>query len=150
MNLIEDCLISKEPIINKITLPCNHSYEYVYLYEEIKQQKQRHKSYFKCPYCRTMYTGTIPYYEIEDIEKIPYINGNDRTVIPVLKCEWNNCNFSGNKFKHGNYCWKHMKSVAVIKCGVICKNGSTCKNNQVNEGPCRVHTKQEKKINNTL
>jgi hypothetical protein len=134
MNLNEDCLISKEPIINKITLPCNHSYEYQYLYEEIKQQKQRHKSYFKCPYCRTMYTGTIP-----------YINGNDRTVIPILKCEWNNCNFSGNKFKHGNYCWKHMKSVVLLKCGHICKNGSTCKNNQVNEGPCRVHTKKENK-----
>jgi len=33
------CLISKEPIINEICLPCNHSYEYEYLYEEIKQQK---------------------------------------------------------------------------------------------------------------
>ena len=38
MNNIE-CLISKEPIINNITLPCKHSYEYLYLYEEIKQQK---------------------------------------------------------------------------------------------------------------
>ena len=44
MNIIE-CLISKEPIVNNITLPCKHSYEYVYLYEEIKQQKNRHKTY---------------------------------------------------------------------------------------------------------
>ena len=68
----EICLISKEPIVEKITLPCKHSFEYYYLYEEIKQQKQRHKSYFKCPYCRTKFNGTIPYYEIDDIEKYKY------------------------------------------------------------------------------
>ena len=32
------CLISKELIKNSICLPCSHSYEYEYLYEEIKQQ----------------------------------------------------------------------------------------------------------------
>ena len=51
MNLINDCscndsqnicLISKEPIENKITLnKCNHSFEYYYLYQEIIQQKKR-------------------------------------------------------------------------------------------------------------
>ena len=55
------CLISKEPITNHICLPCNHSYEYEYLYEEIKQQKSRHKQYFKCPYCRTKYNGCLLY-----------------------------------------------------------------------------------------
>ena len=44
----EICLISKEIITNKITLPCKHSYDYEYLFEEIKQQKIRHKNYFKC------------------------------------------------------------------------------------------------------
>ena len=40
MSLNDDiCLISKEAILEKITLACKHSFEYLYLYEEIKQQK---------------------------------------------------------------------------------------------------------------
>ena len=66
MNL-NTCLISKEPILENITLPCSHSFEYVYLYEELKVQKQRHRNYFKCPYCRHVYFGTIPYYDFNFI-----------------------------------------------------------------------------------
>ena len=101
---------------------CKHSYEYLYLYEEIKQQKNRHKTYFKCPYCRTIYYGTIPYYDIDEVEKIYSVNGNTKTTMPLLKCEWGACNFPGNKFKHGTFCWKHMKPTEV-KCAGICKNG---------------------------
>ena len=135
-----ECLISKEPIINNITLPCNHSYEYIYLYEEIKQQKNRHKTYFKCPYCRAMYYGTIPYYDIDEVEKIYAVNGNTKTTMPLLKCEWGACNFPGNKFKHGTFCWKHMKPTEV-KCSGVCKNGSQCKNKCVENGLCKIHLK---------
>ena len=38
---MENCLISKEPIEHKITLPCNHSFEYVYLYYELLEQKKK-------------------------------------------------------------------------------------------------------------
>lgn len=142
-----DCLISKEPIINKITLACNHSYEYIYLYEEIKQQKARHKNYFKCPYCRAMYLGNIPYYEIDDVEKISYINGNSKSLLPILHCSWNKCVSPGNSFKHGIFCWKHSKNVQHNKCTMICKTGLQCKNNCINDDIklCNVHIKKENK-----
>jgi hypothetical protein len=47
----DTCLISKEPILNKICLPCKHSYEYEYLYEEIMEKSYIHekeKCFKKC------------------------------------------------------------------------------------------------------
>ena len=38
---MENCLISKEPIEHKITLPCNHSFEYVYLYYDLIELKKK-------------------------------------------------------------------------------------------------------------
>ena len=104
-NVLNTCLISKEIIKNKICLPCSHSYEYEYLYEEIKQQKIRHKNYFKCPYCRSIYHSCIPFYEIDNVEKLKNINvGN---ILHLFDCSTLNCKFPGNKFKKGNFCWKH-------------------------------------------
>ncbi len=119
------CLISKEPIENKITLPCSHSFEYYYLYQEINQQVKRHRGYFKCPYCRHQYMkSTIPYYEIDDVEKINHINFNDNTLIPILKCH---CGKPAHRFKIGNYCKKHHIQINRPKCNYICKNKNQCK-----------------------
>ena len=147
MNL-NTCLISKEPIIENITLPCSHSFEYIYLYEEIKMQKQRHKNYFKCPYCRHMYFGTIPYYEIDDVDKITNINNNSKTILPLYSCSWNKCSKSANKFKHGLFCNVHSKSIILNTCSAMCKNGEMCKNKCKINNLCNVHSK--KKINTTL
>lgn len=137
----ELCLISKEPIEHKITLECNHSFEYYYLYEEIKQQKQRHRSYFKCPYCRNKYNGTIPYYEIEGVDKINYVNYNNKTLLPLLKCSKENCNLYANKYTNGCLCIKHSKIVDIIYCSAICKNGNQCSKKQVINGVCNIHNK---------
>ena len=139
-NLHKDtCLISKEPIINNICLPCKHSYEYEYLYEEIKQQKNRHKNYFKCPYCRNIYHSCIPYYELDNIERLKNINmGN---ILDIFECSNNNCKFPANKFKSGYFCWKHYtKSKVVVElCKAICLNGNSCKNKRKNDEYCNVH-----------
>jgi len=37
---MELCLISKETMEHEIKLPCNHSFEYIYLYHEIIEQKK--------------------------------------------------------------------------------------------------------------
>ena len=66
---MELCLISKEPIEHLITLPCNHSFDYIYLYYEIIEQKKILSKGFKCPYCRMYYDNNIPYYEINEVEK---------------------------------------------------------------------------------
>ena len=143
MNL-NTCLISKEPIIENITLPCSHSFEYVYLYEEIKVQKQRHRNYFKCPYCRHIYFGTIPYYELEGVDKINNIN-NSKNIMQIHKCSWNNCLKSANKLKHGIFCSSHAKSILLKTCSEKCANGNPCKNKCKNTDICNVHFK--KKIN---
>jgi hypothetical protein len=144
----EICLISKEIITNKITLPCKHSYDYEYLFEEIKQQKLRHKNYFKCPYCRNIYHSCIPYYELENIDKLKNINMG--TILPIVDCSFNNCKFPANKFKNGNFCWKHYsKSMIVIElCSAICLNGNSCKNKRKDGIYCNVH-KNKNSINNT-
>ena len=133
------CLISKEIIQDKITLLCNHSFEYYYLYEEIKQQKNRHKQYFKCPYCRAIYNGTIPYYEIDDVEKINHINNTTKTLLPILKCC--KCNLNANKYKIGIFCIKHYKSETIVKCNTICKNGKKCNNKAIQNELCNIHNK---------
>jgi len=145
MDLNKLCLISREPIQNNITLPCNHSYEYTYLYEEIKQQKLRHKNYFKCPYCRHLYNNCIPYYELDLIEKIKNINmGNN--ILNVCKCSINNCFIPANQFKTGLFCWKHyIKSTIVVElCSAKCLNGKPCKNKRKVDLLCNLH---KKKIN---
>ena len=144
----EICLISKEIITNKITLPCKHSYDYEYLFEEIKQQKLRHKNYFKCPYCRNIYHSCIPYYELENIDKLKNINmGN---ILPIVDCSFNNCKFPANKFKTGDFCWKHYsKSMIVIElCTAVCLNGKSCKNKRKDGIYCNVH-KNKNIITNT-
>jgi len=133
------CLISKEPIVNNICLPCNHSYEYEYLYEEIKQQKNRHKNYFKCPYCRNIYHSCIPYYELDNIEKLKNINmGN---ILNIFECSNINCKFPANKFKSGYFCWKHYgkSKITIDFCKATCLNGNPCKNKRKDDMYCNVH-----------
>ena len=124
----EVCLISKEPIEHKITLPCTHSFDYYYLYQEVIQQKIRHNHYFKCPYCRMIYNGTLPYYEIDEVDRLVNVNYNEKILLQIIKCCDVKCSKYGNKYALGNYCKKHHKKISEIKCNGVCKNGSTCKN----------------------
>lgn len=67
------CLISNESLIDGyITLECKHTFNYEELYHEITRQKtsvnkmeiQRLKpNQIKCPYCRYIQTGLLPYYK---------------------------------------------------------------------------------------
>lgn len=71
------CLITGEPLSdNHIILPCQHKFNYIPLYNEIKKQKicflpnKKSHSYLetqklrqnqiKCPYCRTIVDGILP------------------------------------------------------------------------------------------
>jgi len=139
MNLTDVCLISKEPIYHKITLPCNHSYEYYYLYCEVIEQKNRHTDYFKCPYCRKKYESTLPYYEIDEIRQINTVNYN-KNVLPIVKCSSKKCTLFGNKYKCGDFCKKHYLLSKKKKCEHLCKNGNQCKYNAIeNESTCNKH-----------
>jgi hypothetical protein len=140
MNLTdtETCLISKEKIENKITLPCNHSYDYYYLYCEIIEQKNRHPDYFKCPYCREKYYSSIPFYELDEIRQINVVNYH-KNVLPLLKCSWKECPTSAHSYKCGLYCKKHYINANKKKCEHLCKNGNLCKNAATNGVTCNKH-----------
>lgn len=83
------CLISGEKLLpDHICLPCNHSFNYKSLYNEIKKQKisflpkkksfsyletQRlRKHQIKCPYCRKITDGILPRHY--DYPMIIYVN----------------------------------------------------------------------------
>ena len=130
------CLISRDVMIHPIILPCNHSFEYECLYMEIMEQlKITKKSYvFSCPYCRTKYNYTLPYYEINGIDKHIKINYKQRTTIPIMKCQ--TCTTGiGHKFKNGIFCIPHYKTNT---CKAICKSGIKCKSN-TNNTYCGIH-----------
>ncbi len=134
---MELCLISKETMEHEIKLPCNHSFEYIYLYHEIIQQKKTSTKGFNCPYCRAFYEHSIPYYELEGIEKKTKINYHPSKTLPLLTCLL--CSSPGHLFTHGCYCISHSK--LKRKCLGVCKTGQPCKNNADRDLYCKIHSK---------
>ena len=80
------CLISGETLVDKfVKLPCNLSFNYIPLYNDIKNHKtkfnhmessssklQTHE--IRCPYCRNIHAMLLPYYEEIDLAKIHGVN----------------------------------------------------------------------------
>jgi hypothetical protein len=95
-NELQKCLISDEPLNNtKITLVCNHSFNYYSLFKEIKIQKTRYnnletqrlkKNEIKCPYCRNTQNGILPY-KVGDT-KIKYVNWPENLAYKPYKCSY--------------------------------------------------------------
>lgn len=121
------CLLSHEPLSdNYITLPCNHTFNYIPLCNEMSTRQKAH-SKFKyckpltnkgicCPYCRKKYTKLLPYIPIYNY---PYSNiFSASNCIELHKCEYciksgknrNKLCTSNNAFKskHGVLCTKHF------------------------------------------
>ena len=122
-NMTEDiCFITNEKLEeNYIKLPCNHTFNYIPLYKELINQKnnwtrvknishlETHKlrAYqMKCPYCRTIYDGILPYVTMDGVKRIRYVNS------PISKCiKLNKCKYVFKKGKRKN-----------IECGKNCIN----------------------------
>jgi hypothetical protein len=80
------CLISDEILVDKfVKLPCGHSFNYIPLYNDIKNHKTKfnhmesssgrlHAHEIRCPYCRSIHASLLPYYEEFDLEKIHGVN----------------------------------------------------------------------------
>jgi len=78
------CLITSQPLIEKfVEMICGHRFNYIPLYQDIKNHKQKFNNMegcqsrlnhneIRCPYCRKKQTGVLPYYENL---KLPKING---------------------------------------------------------------------------
>ena len=80
------CLISGETLVDKfIKLPCNHSFNYIPLYNDIKNHKTKFNHMeasssklltheIRCPYCRNIHTMLLPHYEDMGVAKIHGVN----------------------------------------------------------------------------
>ena len=80
------CLITDEPLIDKfIKLECNHNFNYIPLYLDIKNHKQKfnfmegnssklNNNEIRCPYCRKKHVGLLPFYEELGLAKVHGVN----------------------------------------------------------------------------
>ena len=92
------CLISRNVLDNtKITLPCNHSFNYLPLYKEVFNQKKKMNvievvrlryNQIKCPYCRTIHNYLIPYKKMEQVELVHGVNTPRKYVYYENQCSY--------------------------------------------------------------
>jgi hypothetical protein len=94
------CLITNEPLTtNFVQLECKHKFNYIALYNDIKNHKQKFNSLegsksqlkineIRCPYCRNRQNGLLNYYEelgLPQLHGVNYINPNRKNE-PVNMC----------------------------------------------------------------
>lgn len=125
------CLLTKvelEP--NHITLECKHKFNYLPLYKEVLNQKQKNNNYYlestrllnhqiKCPYCRSINNKILPFIEYPDVKQVKYVNSPKTLSMDTSKCCFIYKNgYSKNKQCSTNalyfpdaglYCNKHYK-----------------------------------------
>lgn len=138
------CLITNEILKkNHVKLSCNHCFNYKPLFQEIKKQKinfnkyetQRLKSnQIKCPYCRNVQNGILPYNE--KYQKIKYVNWPENLSYKQFKCcyEFLSGKKKGlkcNKASHKNYCPNHARIMENRQKKLISKTAK--KNNPITE-----------------
>ena len=86
------CLISGEPLqANFVVLACMHKFNYVPLYHDVVCHKKKFNTLeskhlkvneLRCPYCRNIQTGLLPYYELPGVRLLHGINWIDQTKAP--------------------------------------------------------------------
>jgi len=131
------CLISDEILVDKfVKLPCGHSFNYIPLYNDIKNHKTKfnnmeassgklHTHEIRCPYCRNIHASLLPYYEELGLNKIHGVNCLDPT--HDITPHHNECSYVGdgpnptfctgfygfkvNSFDKKMYCYYHNKIV---------------------------------------
>lgn len=114
------CLISGENLTDtSVELRCGHKFNYNCLLNELKNQRKKNNleiqktslNQIKCPYCRKINNGILPWYE--GYEKIKYINWSKTNTKIVKRCisilksgkrKGKKCNC---KVKEGDYCGRH-------------------------------------------
>jgi hypothetical protein len=172
---LDTCPISKSEINTKITLPCNHSYEYSYLRPELlRQRKETRYSTSKCPYCRySLHDFTLPFIHCKDevnggMMVYDYDDFRRANILPMFKCKYvtksgknkgNICSNTAHKFHCGEYCHRHYKVVCSaeekmkhhVQCGATKKDGCQCTrsvNTSIvgNTQYCTLHAKKNLKL----
>ena len=143
------CLISQEPLTQThVKLSCSHQFNYKFIYNEVYNQihkkppteiQKLKRFQFKCPYCRNIENGVLPYHENIGIPKLLGINWPPRYVIKIDNCTYK---FASGKRKgqpcnkkcSGKYCLSHQKIIdrqtakknSIAKCCAFTKKGNPC------------------------
>lgn len=91
------CLITNQPLTeNHIKLLCGHQFNYLPLYLDIKNHKQKfnnlegdvnrlNSNEIRCPYCRNKQPELLPYYECLNLAKIHGVNYINPELIKLPK-----------------------------------------------------------------
>tara|TARA_Y100001970_G_C14248171_1_gene869788 strand:+ start:2964 stop:3443 length:480 start_codon:yes stop_codon:yes gene_type:complete len=116
------CLISGDKLVdNFVKLDCGHTFNYSCLLNELINQRKKNalethktgKNQIKCPYCRNIHKGILPWYD--GYKKLLNVNWNENiakkqnTCIAILKSGKRKGEQCGCYAKYGNYCGKHKK-----------------------------------------
>ena len=129
------CLITNNLLTdNFVKLCCGHKFNYEAIFNEVIKQKVKYnhlevtrlkKNQIKCPYCRTIQNGLLPY--VEGFEKIRWVNHPE-----ALQCLPNKCTYifaSGKKKGQAcgkccskKYCTAHEKIMLKRKKKLLEKN----------------------------
>lgn len=122
----KECLISGEVLDeNHITLKCNHSFNYKYIFNEVKSNKKKVTRYnstnvkkwsIQCPYCRNIQSGILPYRDT--YEKTKYVNWPIDKSFIKYECMYifkrgKNKDKKCGKISCNKYCKSHYKIMSI-------------------------------------
>lgn len=125
------CLITNQKLTdNYVTMKCGHKFNYVPLYNDLLNHKQKfnfmegsnklHTNQIRCPYCRKKQDELLPYYEELGLKKINGVNFFD----PLAKPSYHNSYHNSEKCKYliQNYNFDETKTESdtnkkLIQCG---------------------------------
>ena len=123
------CLITDEILIeNFVKLPCGHSFNYIPLYNDIKNHKTKFNHMesssskltiheIRCPYCRSIHGSLLPYYEelgLAKVHGVNYLEINHVEHVSHKRCSFidnetqcKSYGFKINLFDNQLYCYPH-------------------------------------------
>lgn len=118
------CMLTHQPLTeNYITLPCNHKFNYIPLYNEVSTKfiinnydsDKLNNNEIKCPYCRSKFNKLLPYINYEGVEKKNGVNWPEKNCMRHMDCKWvyktgknkgQLC--SNNAYKKGTECYCYL------------------------------------------